>query len=135
MGNTINTKSDFISNIIPNSMKFEDLPEIEHKRHFVGSTDYIDKIRPEHLTHYVMRGKDQYNRLYTVVYYKNNIQTYFQRYTDNDYIWSYGEHIGGNNEDKLVSCCGNISSMPDIMEKIKNVINELMINNQIQTHS
>ena len=125
---------NFIENVMPYAVKFEDLPEIEHQTNFVGPTDYLDGIFPEHLTHYVMRGKDQYKRLYIVIYYKGNIQTYFQRYTGYpDGTWSYGRYLGGNSDDFVIQGCGNIAEQPDNIAKIKEVMIELLENNKITT--
>ena len=130
MGNE--TLYNFIENVMPDGVKFVDLPEIKHQISFVGSTDYIDSIYPEHLSHRVMRGKDHFNRLYIVVYYKGNIQTYFQRYTGQlSGIWSYGKYVWGNLADCVLQGCGNIAAQPDSMAKIKEVITELLDNNKL----
>jgi hypothetical protein len=122
----------FIKNVLPLDIKYEDLPEIKHQNSFVGYTDYLDNIYPEHLTHYVMRGKDQHGRLYLIVYYKDNIQTYFQRYSDNPELWSYGSYLGGSYKDYILKCNGNISKQPESMTSINNVITELLNSNQIK---
>jgi hypothetical protein len=122
----------FIKNVLPLDIKYEDLPEIKHQNSFVGYTDYLDHIYPEHLTHYVMRGKDQYDRLYLIVYYKDNIQTYFQRYPDNLELWSYGSYLGGSYKDYILKCSGNISKQPESMTSINNVITELLNSNKIK---
>ena len=122
----------FIQNVMPDGVKYEDLPKLEHHLEFVGSTDYLDCIYPTHLTHHVMRGQDQYQRLYIVVYYKGNIQTYFQRYTDTSTsTWSYGEYLGGKKEDFVLPGCGNIAAQPDSMAKIKGVMTALLKSNEI----
>lgn len=131
MGNN-ESSHNFIENVMPDGVKFEDLPEIKHYQHFVGPTDYLDNIYPKNLTHYVMRGKDHFQRLYIVVYYKNNIQTYFQRYTDSpNGIWSYGTYMGGNKDDLILKNSGNIALQNDSMKKIKKIIKELLENNKI----
>ena len=79
-----------------------------------------------------MRGKDQFQRLYIVVYYKDNIQTYFQRYTNSpNGIWSYGTYMGGNKDDLILKNAGNIALQYDSMKKIKKIIKELLGNNKI----
>ena len=91
----------------------------------------MDCIYPKHLSHYVMRGKDQHGRLYLIVYYKGNLQTYFQRYSDSPELWSYGSYLGGYHKDYILKGCCNIASQPDSMAKINNVITELLKCNQI----
>jgi hypothetical protein len=125
-------QTNFIGDVMPNGYKYSDLPKITHQPNFVGRTDYIDKIYPEHLTHYVTRGCDQYKRLYLIVYYKNNIQTYFQRYSDSaNGIWSYGEYLGGNSKDFILCHCGEMTSKNDNMIKLREVIAELLKSNKI----
>jgi len=131
MGNGLPTLN-FIKEVMPDGVNFEYLPEIKHQDDFVGSTDYLDSIYPEHLTHYVMRGKDQFDRLYIIIYYKHNIQTFFQRYTGHpEGTWSYGMFEGGDSEDVIVPGCGNIAAQPESMAKIKEVITELLKSNEI----
>ena len=124
----------FLNNVLPLNVKYEDLPEIKHQNSFVGDTDYLDNIYPEHLSHYVMRGKDQHARLYLIVYYKGNIQTYFQRYTDNNELWSYGSYRGGLYEDYILKCSGNIARQPESITSINNIITELLNSNKIENN-
>ena len=126
----MNTNS-FIENVLPDGVKFEDLPEIKHQNKFVGYTDYLDSIYPDYLTHYVMRGIDQYNRKYIVVYHKNNIQTYFQRYSNSTFVWSFGTFQGGEYCDLILQGCCNIAKQPDSIKKIKNVIETKLKSNHI----
>jgi len=126
------TSLNFIEEVMPDGVNYEDLPEIKHQYDFVGSTDYLDGIFPEHLTHYVMRGKDQFDRIYIIIYYKKNIQTFFQRYTGHrEGTWSYGKFEGGKFEDMIVPGCGNIAAQPESMANIKEVMTELLKSNEI----
>ena len=118
--------SSFINNIIPANVNFESIPELTYKKDFLGPTDYIDNIKPSDLTYPVMRGKDIYNRLYVVVHYKNNVQTYFQRYTNDDTLWTYGQYIGGKYKDCIVKECGNLLLQPHNMKSIKEIISLLI---------
>lgn len=104
---------------------------MEHKKEFVGSTDYIDQILPTHLTHHVMRGIDHFKRKYIVVYWNGNIQTFFQRYTDSEYCWSYGEFTIDQDK-KILYCHGNIADQPESMATIKLVITDLLKSNYIE---
>ena len=79
-----------------------------------------------------MRGCDQYNRIYLIVYYKNNIQTYFQRYSDApNGTWSYGEYMGGNSKDFILCHRGEITTKNDNMIKLRKVIAESLKSNKI----
>jgi|LakMenEpi03Aug12_release.lakeMendotaPanAssembly.Ray.scaffolds.fasta_scaffold1186826_2 hypothetical protein len=129
MGNQI--IYNFIDNVLPENIKYEDLPELKHKEEFVGDTDYIDNIFPRDISHRVMRGIDHFNRKYIVVYYNENIQTYFQRYTGNENCWSYGEFTI-NHYNKILYCSGNIATQLDSMATIKKVITELLKSNFIE---
>jgi hypothetical protein len=135
MGNNIDKPcANFIENVLPENVKYEDLPELEHKKEFVGSTDYIDNIFPTDLSHHVMRGIDHFTRKYIVVYYNGNIQTYFQRYSDSEYCWTYGEFIF-NPTKKFLFCTGNIAAQPNIMATIKTIITQLLKSNYIEKSS
>lgn len=119
----------FIEDILPTSLLFRNIPTITHLSEFVGATDYIDQIKPHHLSHHIMKGKDHYNRLYIVVLFKGNVQTYFQRYTNDTSIWTYGEYIDREKTDSvriLTNRSGNIANQPDSVDTIKKVIAELI---------
>lgn len=131
MGNTHTT--NFREDVMPKGVTWNDIPCIEHQENWVGPTDYLDNITPKDLKYYVSRGTDQYGRDYLVVYYKNNIQTYFQRNSDSpNGIWSFGEFVGGKQDDKILITCGNIAAQPDSIASIRNVIAELLPNNIIE---
>ena len=61
-----------------------------------GMTDYIDFLKPEELTHNIMKGVDCYRRSFLsfkVLDIKNNkkrVFTIFQRYTDDIFLWVNG---------------------------------------------
>jgi len=130
MGNTQST--NFREDVMPDGVSWNDIPYIEHQNNWVGLTDYIDGVKPDDLQYYVSRGTDQYNRDYLIVYYKGNIQTYFQRYTNSpNGTWSFGEFVGGNPDDRVLITCGNIAAQPESIEKIRNMITELLPNNTI----
>lgn len=78
--------------------------------------DYIDFIRSNEVVHSVMHGTDKYNRPFIVlkvnVYDANNnlkdtrIETFFQRYTDNQYLWMGCGHA----TNLFISTIGGMSS-------------------------
>lgn len=130
MGNVEST--NFCVDVMPEGVLWGDIPLIRHKPQWVGPTDYLDRIRPADLQYHVSRGTDQFRRKYLIVYYKGNIQTYFQRYTNSpNGTWSFGEFVGGNPDDRVLITCGNIAAQPESIEKIRNVIAELLPNNTI----
>ena len=76
---------------IQNMVKF---PILEWDDKFMGSTDYIDNIIPQDLSSKIMMGIDNYNRpfisLRTNKNGNKNVDTLFQRYTNEKNTWTYG---------------------------------------------
>lgn len=78
---------------------------LSYERRFIGNTDYLDRIHVKDMKLPIMWGIDQYDRLFVAIkkiYYdaeghplKHNrtiesVETYFQRYSNNDRCWSNG---------------------------------------------
>ena len=78
-----------------------------------GHTDYIDFIKPDEITHRVMKGIDRHSRPFLVIKATGKLdtgdeiplfQTFFQRYTDISYLW-----MGcGNYGKQLFDTCGGM---------------------------
>ena len=79
---------------------FTELPVLDLKDK-IGSTDYIDFVKIEDMTHNIMKGVDFYRRKFVSIKYWitdttepiNSYQavgTFFQRYTDDPDTWAYG---------------------------------------------
>ena len=49
---------NFVDNVMPDGVNYEDLPVLEHQTEFVGSTDYLDGIKPHHLMHQMLCEKE-----------------------------------------------------------------------------
>jgi len=103
-------KENFVSSNFPSKIielfggyeKFIDYPILEFKEKFVGSTDYIDRIKPADVTHPIMIGVDCYKRAFVTIRSINKygvkvVDTLFQRYTDEKTTWSNGCHDVGIN--------------------------------------
>jgi len=95
-----------IINIFGSIHNLSNIPILDIKEQ-MGSSDYIDFILKDTVTHKIMRGKDKYNRLFLCFRYKLNdinnrfspevfVETIFQRYTNNSELWTCGGHDGLN---------------------------------------
>jgi hypothetical protein len=56
----------------------------------VGSTDYIDFIRPKQMQSDIMMGRDVHRRAFISIKHENGVITFFQRYTDNLIYYTTG---------------------------------------------
>tara|TARA_Y100000991_G_C21934568_1_gene332370 strand:+ start:149 stop:727 length:579 start_codon:yes stop_codon:yes gene_type:complete len=69
-------------------------PILKWNDKFIGSTDYIDNIMPQDLSSKIMIGIDNYNRAFislrTNKNGKRNVDTLFQRYTNEKNTWTNG---------------------------------------------
>lgn len=89
-----------------------DVPVLDLKG-AAGRTDYIDFIDPKNVAHRLMKGIDKYSRPFLVVKAIGNLetgeemelfQTFFQRYSDNEFLW-----MGcGNYGNELFDTCGGM---------------------------
>lgn len=114
-------KRKFITHL-PDGLEInvDDLPILEFKDKFIGSTDYIDRVRISDLSAPVMVGIDRYRRAYIVLRmnFKSKthnrvetvVHTFFERYTNERQVWTVGTCYGLqfeicqtrlNDEDKL----------------------------------
>ena len=109
-------QQDFCNNVCPDGMSITDIQVLPFNDRYIGSTDYIDGIYPLDMKYRVMIGVDRYKRPFiSLKIDEKNVQTFFQRYSDNTNCWSHGK-IGSN---PLVECSGNTLRQTDEMEKIK----------------
>ena len=81
---------DEIIDLIGDMNTFINIPILPSKKEFIGSTGYIDGIRPKHICNHMMCGIDSYKRAFIVL--STNIQNHpevlFQRYSDCKNTWS-----------------------------------------------
>lgn len=118
-------KQQFFNEVLPKGVNIASIPWIKHQDNFVGFTEYIDSIRPQHVQFPVMRGVDQFRRPYLVLKGDDWVQTFFQRYTDDKTIWTHGEYMGN----ALIKDTGNLLFQKENLKKIQDKISE--INNKI----
>ena len=141
---------EFFSKVLPDRVSIEDIPILAFKTPFVGFTDYLDGIYPKDMEYCVMRGVDCFNRPFLSFTWRTgyeksceyceetgmrdygqgayshctcdneNVQTFFQRYSDSTGVWSHGKF----GIDSIVNCCGNTLRQPEELEKIKVFIND-----------
>ena len=94
----------FLDTIFPIEL-IKTIPIIKYKKHFVGPTQYMDRIKKKDLTSPIMIGIDHYRRPFVSIRYSSNIDklvqyesdynftigskilTLFQRYTDTKKSW------------------------------------------------
>ena len=106
---TENLNSCRVKSIMNNILK-NDFPILDTKNRR-GHTDYIDYIQKKEVTHPIMKGKDCYNRPFLIIQCIINksiyIQTFFQRYSDDNELWmgcrvcgspSFIQTVGGMNK-------------------------------------
>ena len=99
-------KPGTLTDTIIKTVRLLNLPKLEWQDRFhEGGTGYIDGIRPKDMPHSAMYGVDNFGRLYvalkTVLRRENSsqvsypgVETFFQRYTDNQNCWTSGNHYG-----------------------------------------
>ena len=106
---------EHIINAFGSINKFITYPRLEFQDKFMGSTQYIDRIRSEDLSDPIMYGVDYYSRSFITLklkyhyildmidedireYYnekvKKGVITVFQRYTGDNYAWTTGTAYG-----------------------------------------
>ena len=96
-------KFDFVKKNYPEKLidlftleKMINFPILKFKPKFIGSTDYIDRIKPCDLSHPIMIGIDCFNRPFVSIRTSCLdtgdvvVDTLFQRYSDDKFIWSSG---------------------------------------------
>ena len=124
----------FLQRILPEGTSWNDLPLLQHKKHFVGNTDYIDSVKPSDLQHRVSRSVDQYNRPYIAILYKGNVQVVFKRYTDpEDPIWTFGGHYIPNPHEVLLlnQNSSQLQNNSTNILKIQRAVGELLTSNNL----
>ena len=98
---TTKASNTALNEIIDN---WSDLPTIDIGSR-TGSTDYIDFIKPEEVSHSLMRGVDVYGRNFLTIKAEIHdskgtiwqvFETFFQRYNDCNNIWVGCGHYGVN---------------------------------------
>lgn len=101
MGNTLSEhvyqeRKTLIDEIINESRNYPRL-DLENR---TGATDYIDFIGLEEVTGPIMYGVDIFRRNFIVIKMKIDneiiLQTFFERYTDNDILWMGCGHATNN---------------------------------------
>lgn len=103
--NELKTKINFIENNFPSilinlfTMKVLLNADImEWKNEFIGTTDYIDIIKPIHVKNKISIGIDQYYRPFIclkvldIMSNEEFVCTLFQRYTNLSSTWTHGCH-------------------------------------------
>lgn len=114
VGGRVDSTTQKVMDIFGGAEGFSQLPELVWKDAFHrGGTGYIDGVKPEHMSHSVMRGVDAWGRPFVAVkvvlasegsdgkpfpFRKDDVKegtfTLFQRYTDSLYTWTHGRHFG-----------------------------------------
>ena len=111
----------FFKKVLPDLLPPTQIPILKHNKIFVGNTGYIDGIIPTDLSHPVMRGVDHLGRPYLVLSDNNWVQTFFQRYTEDQTVWAYGTFRIG-----FLHSSGNLLEQPRNLKKIKRKIIHLL---------
>lgn len=102
----VEVQTGTLTDTIMKTVRLLNLSKLEWQDRFhEGGTGYIDGIRPNDMPYSAMWGVDNYGRLYvalkTVLRRENSskvsypgVETFFQRYTNNQNAWASGNHYG-----------------------------------------
>lgn len=66
------------------------IKRVQFQNDWIGSTGYIDNVKPRDLICDFAWTKDRYNRLVILMRIKNKVLALFQRYTQVNYLWAFG---------------------------------------------
>lgn len=132
---TFYEKVQFIKRCYPKSIidamggleNFLTFPILEWKNHFIGFTDYIDRINPLDVSHSIMIGKDVYNRAFITlklnkgVYIHDFVITLFQRYSNDHGTWTHGKRGSST----FIEGCGYFLNNGNWSKENKNLKHDL----------
>ena len=80
--------------------KFITYPLLNFKNYYIGCTDYIDRVKHNDMISPIMIGIDYFKRPFISIRYlednKKKVVTVFQRYTEDNNLWSHGTAYMGN---------------------------------------
>lgn len=66
------------------------IKRVQFQNDWIGSTDYIDNVKPRDLLYDFAWTNDRYNRLVILMRVKDKVLAFFQRYTQVKYLWAFG---------------------------------------------